>query len=81
MAKIKIDKEHAKDQIRILKKFSKNPVKYVANKASCLKEARKRGMSNEDARSFCRLGSGSKKRQKSAGKIKAVSPSKEIRRS
>ena len=68
-----------KDSVRVLKKFAKNPVGYVSKKASCMKEAKKRGLSVEEARNFCKFGSKSSKRRKAAGKVKAV-PNQKIRK-
>jgi len=42
-----------KDKVRTLSKFMKNPIKYVANKASCISKGKKLGLSSEESRNVC----------------------------
>ena len=69
-----------KDKVNVLKKFSKNPIGYIAKKAKCVSAAKARGLSDSEASAFCRSGSQAQDRIKAAKKIKAVPPSKDIRR-
>tara|TARA_R100000234_G_scaffold88006_1_gene56510 strand:+ start:1379 stop:1666 length:288 start_codon:yes stop_codon:yes gene_type:complete len=42
-----------KDKVRTLGKFMKNPIKYVANKASCISKGKKLGLSRSEAVNVC----------------------------
>ena len=42
-----------KDKLRTLGKFMKNPIKYVANQASCISKGKKLGLSSSEASKVC----------------------------
>jgi len=67
-----------KDKVKTLSKFMKNPIKYVANQASCISKGKKLGLSGEEAGKLCRPHY--KQKGKIMSKLKASKPMK-IRKS
>ena len=61
-----------KDKVKTLSKFMKNPIKYVANQASCISKGKKLGLSREEAGKLCRPHY--KKKGKIMSKLKISKP-------
>ena len=61
-----------KDKAKTLKKFMDNPIKYVANQASCVSRGKKLGLSSKEAGKMCKPHY--KQKGKVMSKLKASKP-------